>query len=730
MVHNNKILTVSYGTFSCTLEGFEDSFDTMKAIAEYFRDLAADDRYFGAEPPQPDAEMLAKIAEREIARQVQAHRNGDGFVLRAADTQSTAAVTAPAPEPAQPVAAAPVAAVAPAPVPDQPITEAVEEAPAEETPVEVAEVDETPADAPAESIADKLQRIRAVVSRNEASKSTDFTEDQHAEAFVSSVAEEMTAALDEDIAEDDPTEEAADADLAAAFAAVDAMAEDEVDPADTAETALQEDTVSEEEPTLAEVEEEPEQLPEAEEVSSLQTGEDEPEAQDDLEPEQPEQVAEAEEVAQTEDDAETDAEPDVAVTEVVAALPDVDEAYEDDDTAGQDDVLSILSSVQNAAQEDAPAQDDSDAKTETVAAEDTTAEDTSDPETGDELDLSAFLITETAPEDTEDQPAEAVADEADEEMIDILEDGEDGEEPRLVRISKSELEAAIAAGEIEEVAEDETRNAADEELSPEDEADLMRELAEVEAEQSAEAEVADDPARMLAEDETDEDVSRLMAAAEEKMGAPESSANRETYSQMRAAVAVAEAEKSAGGSVDDGEGVDAYREDLASVVRPRRPVANGAAERSERPEAADARPAPLTLVAEQRIDLDDDARADSRGPVRPRRISADHSGMPAEAAEPGTGGFADFASEMGATELPDLLEAAAAYLSFVEGRDQFSRPQLMNKVRQLESHEFNREDGLRSFGQLLREGKIEKTGGGRFTASGDIGYRPDERAAG
>jgi hypothetical protein len=113
-----------------------------------------------------------------------------------------------------------------------------------------------------------------------------------------------------------------------------------------------------------------------------------------------------------------------------------------------------------------------------------------------------------------------------------------------------------------------------------------------------------------------------------------------------------------------------------------------------------------------------------------RDLAADDRYFGAEPPTPDADMLARIAEELGATELPDLLEAAAAYLAYVEGRDQFSSPQLMTKVRMVQEENFSREDGLRSFGQLLRQGKIEKIAGGRFTVSDRISFKPDTRAVG
>lgn len=48
-----KIMTVSYGAFSCTLEGFDDPFNILQQVTAHFRDIAASDPAFGADPAPP-----------------------------------------------------------------------------------------------------------------------------------------------------------------------------------------------------------------------------------------------------------------------------------------------------------------------------------------------------------------------------------------------------------------------------------------------------------------------------------------------------------------------------------------------------------------------------------------------------------------------------------------------------------------------------------------------------
>mgnify|MGYP000373533489 FL=1 len=54
----------------------------------------------------------------------------------------------------------------------------------------------------------------------------------------------------------------------------------------------------------------------------------------------------------------------------------------------------------------------------------------------------------------------------------------------------------------------------------------------------------------------------------------------------------------------------------------------------------------------------------------------------------------------------------------------------MQKVRQTVAEDFSREDGLRSFGTLLRQGRIERVRNGRFVVSNQTRFKPEAMAAG
>ncbi len=805
MGNNNKILTVSYGTFSCTLEGFEDSFDTMKAIAEYFRDLAAEDRFFGAVPPTPDAAVMATIAERETSRRVAAHQEDGQIVLRAQEAQTEASAPAAQVPPAQTSQIAQVAPVV--------------------TGVAAAVATQEAASAPASSIAERLQRIRAVVNGagDAAEARQDYSEDEHSDQFRAPQQDEETKkfAPSNDSFEADAEPEAFEEEFVEDSAAdLGSTADDEFEPTDESEEPQEPiaETENFEEPVVAtddfedavgsdagfvEAHEDEDVLVSPAEDIDLaddETATAAPEAifdevsEDNLEDaadaeqltadtadlaaledfaeptsDEIEDAADEVQLEEFEEDYAAEVEPEPAaetqeLEEVVAE--DIVEAPEVEDTAAQtqpseiEAALAALAAsedeeVEAPAAEDIPASED--IAEDSIAAmmasfddEDATDAVVSDPETVEDAEEDAK--EDNLFEASEDLKAEVFEEEEPETVPEPAPEAQDRplRRTRVIKVKRADIERAVAEGRIEETTPAEVSS-----LSEEDEAELLADLARAEADESGDGTLeemagadtlvlgADDLVRddvteqddiaqeesvqeePLEEEPVEEepaaqtfetDVNRLMEKTDEEMHEPESAKRRSAFQALKAAVAARKADKGLEAEEQRRRDSGAYRSDLAEVVQPRRPETPETTE--ERPSA---RPAPLRLVAEQRVDVDG---GEPEEPVRPRRVAA--SDTPASEA----GDFAQYASEKGATDLSDLLEAAASYLVFVEGKEQFSRPQLMTKVRQVEVDGFSREDGLRSFGQLLRTGKIEKVAGGRFAVTSEIGYRPDQREAG
>ncbi len=736
----------------------------MRGIAEYFRDLAADDRYFGAEPPTPDADMLHRIAEREIQRRVEARVENNGIILRQMEDHGKAAPKEPEPAAAAPVAAsaAPVAATAG-------LTAAAAPQPAPQPDVEAYDfTDAIPARG--ESVAAKLARIRAAVARREDDAGQTYRDDSHiadtlpsatlAEAFEDAeIAPEPEAAAEpaepETLTiEDEPVEVVVDESVAASF-------EDETEEPQVDET---EDALAEEDL------DEPEMLVLTDDAEDE---EDEPEVVETTDALAEEELGEPGTLVLTVD-AEED-EDEASEEETIAfGEQDLDEGDFDEDGIEEDEAVELAeTSFEDIAESTLVAEEDEDEDEALVASADGLAEDLEEDEEpqDDEVGRDAVsrvmgqlpeddaeedaLPEEEEASDAPDAPAIArvikmrrsdIEEDAEIEETDASEafelgtpeDDENDKDMNFSFLGSDDEDADEAAEDLLDEADEET--AAD--LSDEDEADLMATLEQVQRESEADGR-ADKEGRAVLERQDLEDngngVKRILEVTNTELEETEGTRRRSAIQHLKAAVLATRADKKLSkekAEVEDAKQLDQYREDLARVVRPRRPV--------DGVKSTERRQAPLVLVSEQRIDTPELPVDPNAEAVRPRRVSAsvaieaDDRAAEDQASDDDVNeniftdaeSFADFAEQMGATELPDLLEAAAAYASYVEGRPHFSRPQIMRAVASFRDEDFNREDSLRSFGQLLRHGKIRKLSRGQFTVAQSTRFNPGARAAG
>ncbi|NNE89024.1 MAG: hypothetical protein HKN27_13190, partial [Silicimonas sp.] len=271
-----------------------------------------------------------------------------------------------------------------------------------------------------------------------------------------------------------------------------------------------------------------------------------------------------------------------------------------------------------------------------------------------------------------------------------------------------EVETTEIAVEMSSSVESSDTDDSDDELA-------MSQLLENVSERTEHVEDADPvPSKPLNDENTDADVGRLLEETDSKLNEDGVVRRRQVISQMRAAVAATKADRAVTRliSVEDQDEVEkkAYRNDLSDAVSETKPLPEHTSDR--KPSGP-----PLVLVSSQRVSEEageDDSGVDA--PVEP--VISNES-------------FARFVENNGAKGIEELLEAAAAYTVFNKGQESFSRPEIMKRVAMVDpALSMSREDGLRSFGQLLRQGKFQKLERGQFTIDRDTRFNPEKRIAG
>lgn len=725
MTSESKILTVSYGTFSCTLEGFDNPFDTMKAIAEYFRDLAAQDRHFGAEPPPPDAAMLHRLAEREVSR-LAASKLDDAARLKTAEEGPAPRIqinpvlrrAAPPvePEPQQAEApepsltdvipdgvAAKLARIRRAVNPSVPLAEAPFRAdPEVSAPVEAPVVADVEADVAEAAFAETTQNDAGDVA---ARLGALISSDPIPTAAVEEAAEEAVAFA----ADETQTSDALDAEIAEDEAARFADIEAEVGP--TTALAADEDVLADDAPLPVEMEEDLV----AAEADALSLADDLDEAA----------------LAEFPDHAvETD-----FTSEDVALLAQLDGTVFDE--------VSLAEALDETLPEDQPAAlDMADAALQDPLPEAVTAETLTLDAAADALpeDLAGDVAFAPAPEASDDQPGKSGARtrRVNSRVVRIhpSQDVRDASATRVLDQTEEASEVARLMQQADEVMADvENRRRHDA---------LSRLKAAVVA---TEADRADIDYEAPKADANLDPYRDDLAEAIQPTPAPEPQPEPEVKPTRRKSVSIRPATEPRPGTIRPGmispPPLVLVSEQRIDRVGPAAMPAPAAAPPSA-PSAPGIGPSdgqPMVALRTGRLSgaIGAGAAVASSGlPARNLVLEKPSYGTAAEteededlaedAKEINEAGLASFAEMVGARSMAEMLEAAAAYATCVENRSQFTRPQLMRRMMASAGGKpVSREDGLRSFGTLLRTGRIEKVTRGHYSLAETSPYLAEAR---